>query len=421
MPASLGRLLRAEPHELPALAWAFGYFFLLLAAYYVLRPVRDALAVQAGAGQLQWLFTATFLAMLALVPAYGWLCARLPRARFLPAVYVFFISNLVCFYFVPDPEIFFVWLNVFNLFAVSVFWSLMSDLFSSEQAGRLFGVVAAGGSCGAIAGPSLTAAAATTLGTQNLLLLSAVLLAAALGAMTRLVAWGRRYPRAGEPPADEALGGSILAGARDALASPYLLGICAYLLCYTVLSTSLYFQQIDIVGNAIPDLAERTRFFATVDLVVNGIALVLQLAVTARLAQRIGAGWMLALMPLVSIVGFGALGAAPTLAVLLAVGITRRAGEFAISKPVREALYTAVPREDRYKAKGFTDTVVYRGGDALSGWLFGLLRAAGLGAGAIAWAAVPFAALWLALAFWLGGRYGEAVTAKERRASLGSR
>jgi AAA family ATP:ADP antiporter len=405
------QLLRAESHERPALAWAFAYFFLLLAAYYVLRPVRDALAVQAGAGQLQWLFTATFLAMLALVPAYGWLCARWPRSRFLPAVYAFFILNLLGFYFFPDPGVFFVWLNVFNLFAVSVFWSLMADLFSPEQATRLFGAIAAGGSCGAIAGPALTAAAAPALGTQNLLLLSALLLAAALLAMTRLIAWGRRYPREGEPPAEEPLGGSILAGARAALTSPYLLGICAYLFCYTVLSTSLYFQQIDIVGKAIPEAGERTRFFATVDFAVNSIALVLQLAFTARLAERIGAGWMLALMPLVSIVGFAALGLAPTLAVLLVVGVTRRAGEFAISKPMREALYTAVSREDRYKAKGFTDTVVYRGGDALSGWLFGLLRAAGLGAGAIAWAAVPVAAAWLAIAFWLGRSYRRKISA----------
>ena len=404
-------LLRAERHEWPALGWAFVYFFLLLAAYYVLRPVRDALAVQAGAGQLQWLFTATFVAMLALVPAYGWLCARLPRAKFLPAVYGFFVLNLLFFYFFPQPGVFFVWLNVFNLFAVSVFWSLMADLFSPEQATRLFAAIAAGGSCGAIAGPALTAAAATTLGTQNLLLLSAALLSAALLSMLQLLAWGRKHPRQGEPPADEPLGGSILAGARAALTSPYLLGICAYLFCYTVLSTSLYFQQVDIVGKAIPEVAERTRFFATVDLAVNAIALLLQLAVSARLAKRIGAGWMLALMPLVSIAGFAALGIAPTLAVLVVVGVTRRAGEFAISKPMREALYTAVSREDRYKAKGFTDTVVYRGGDALSGWIFNALRAAGLGAGAIAWAAVPVAGAWLAIAFWLGRSYRRKISA----------
>jgi AAA family ATP:ADP antiporter len=406
-PPSL-RLLRAEPHEVPALAWAFGYFFLLLAAYYVLRPVRDALAVQAGAGQLQWLFTATFLAMLALVPAYGWLCARLPRSGFLPLVYVFFILNLLVFRFYPNPSVFFVWLSVFNLFAVSVFWSLMADLFDAKQAARLFGAISAGGSCGAIAGPALTADAATTLGTSNLLLVSAVLLALALVCMMQLIAWGRKYPRRGEPPAEEPLGGSVLAGLRAALTSPFLLGICAYLFCYTVLSTALYFQQVEIVGKALPDAAERTRFFAIADLAVNSLALIVQIAFTARLHALLGTGWMLALMPLVSIVGFAALGAAPTLAVLLAVGITRRAGEFAISKPVREALYTVVPREDRYKAKGFIDTVVYRGGDAASGWLFGLLRGAGWSLSGLAYAAIPVAGAWLAVSFWLGRKQREA-------------
>jgi AAA family ATP:ADP antiporter len=396
------RLLRAERHELPALAWSFLYFFLLLAAYYVLRPVRDAFAVQLGAKAVQELFLATFLAMLALVPLYGWLCARLSRARFLPAVYGFFILNLVGFYFFPDPRVFFVWLSVFNLFAVSVFWSLMADLFDRAQATRLFGAIAAGGSCGAIAGPALTVSLAKQLGAPAMLLVSALLLALALAAMMRVIAWGRKHPRAGDPPAGEALGGSILAGARAALSSPYLLGICAWLFCYTVLSTALYFQQVEIVPKAIPDRAEQVQFFATVDLVVNSLALVIQLTLTARLVAAIGVGWMLALMPLFSLAGFAALGFAPTLAVLLVVGVTRRAGEFAISKPVREALYTVVPREDRYKAKSFIDTVVYRGGDAASGWMFTSLRGAGLGLSALAWSALPVAAAWLAVSFWLG-------------------
>jgi AAA family ATP:ADP antiporter len=395
-------LLRVERHERPALAWAFAYFFLLLAAYYVLRPVRDAMAVQAGSAALQQLFGWTLAAMLALVPLYGWLCARLPRARFLPLVYLFFVLDLIWFYFFPEPTVFFVWLSVFNLFAVSVFWSLMADLFDRAQAARLFGVIAAGGSCGALAGPGLVVALAPRLGADNMLLVSAGLLLLSLAAMQRLIAWGRRHPRQGEPAADEAIGGSILAGARAALSSPYLLAICGWLFCYTMLSTALYFQQVEIVPKAIPGRAEQLQFFATVDLAVNGIALLLQLTLTARLGAAIGVGWMLALMPLVSLAGFAALGMAPTLAVLLVVGVTRRAGEFAISKPVREALYTAVPREERYKAKSFIDTVVYRGGDAASGWLFGSLRGAGLGLSALAWSALPVAAAWLALSFWLG-------------------
>jgi len=415
MTALLCRALRAEPRELAALAWSFAYFFVLLAAYYVLRPVRDEMAVQAGAERLQWLFTATFLAMLALVPAFGWLCARLPRARLLPVVYLFFALNLVGFWAalrsgVPQKDlasVFFVWVSIFNLFVVSVFWSFMADLFDDAQAARLFAAIAAGGSCGAIAGPAATATLAPALGAANLLLVSAALLAAATGCILALGAWARRNPRRGEPRAEEPIGGSIVAGALAALSSPYLLGICAWLLCYTSLSTTLYFQQVEIVREAVPDSAERTRLFATVDLAVNSLTLIVQLVVTARLGALLGVGWMLALMPVASLAGFVWLGAVPTLAVLLAFGITRRVGEFAISKPVREALYTVVPREDRYKAKNFIDTVIYRGGDAFSGWLVGALRGAGLGVSGIAWAALPVAAGWVAVSFWLGRRQGE--------------
>jgi AAA family ATP:ADP antiporter len=219
-----------------------------------------------------------------------------------------------------------------------------------------------------------------------------------------LARWARRYPRAGEPRAEEPIGGSVLAGARAALSSPFLLGICGYLLCYTVLSTTLYFQQVEIVGAAIPDSAERTRLFATLDLAVNSLTLVMQLLVFARLGALIGVAWMLALMPLLALAGFSWLGLAPGLGALVVFGVSRRVGEFAISKPVREALYTVVPREDRYKAKGFIDTVVYRGGDASSGWLFGALQGLGLGLAAISFAVIPVALAWLALAFYLGNR-----------------
>jgi ATP:ADP antiporter, AAA family len=303
--------------------------------------------------------------------------------------------------------VFFVWLSVFNLFVVSVFWSFMADLFDEAQAARLFGVIAAGGSCGAIAGPAITALAVTEIGTPRLLLLSALLLIAAVGCIQMLLAWATQHPRKGEARAEEPLGGSILAGARAALSSPYLLGICAYLLCYTVLSTSLYFLQVEIVAQEVPGSAERTRLFATIDLVVNSLTLAVQLALTARLGAALGVGWMLALMPLASLAGFAWLGAVPTLAVLIAFGITRRVGEFAISKPVREALYTVVPREERYKAKNFIDTVIYRGGDAFSGWLVAALRSAGLAASGIAFAGVPVAVGWLAVSFWLGRKQAE--------------
>ena len=386
------RFLKVEAHELPALAWSFAYFFLLLCAYYLLRPVRDAQAVEAGPQALQRLFTVTFGVMLLLVPVFGWLCARYPRKTILPVVYGFFALNLVGFSLFVSPLVFFVWLSVFNLFAVSVFWSYMADLFSSAQAARLFGAISAGGSCGAIAGPLV----ATQLASHTaLLLLAALLLALAIVCIQRLARWSAAHPRAGEPPAEAPIGGSILAGLRAALSSPFLLAICGYLFCYTALSTALYFQQVEIVREALPDRDARTRFFASVDLTVNSLTLLVQLFAFSRLAGLLGPIGMLALMPLVSVAGFLWLGAAPTLAALVAFGVTRRVGEFSISKPAREALFTIVPREERYKAKNFIDTVVYRGGDATAGWIF---------AGPAAFLAAGLSVVWTALAVFLGSR-----------------
>jgi AAA family ATP:ADP antiporter len=418
MHAAACRVLGVRPEELSALVLAFVYFFLLLCSYYILRPVRDAFAAGVGAAALQWLFTATFVAMLALVPVFGWLCTRLPRARLLPVVYGFFALNLVAFrFYIESPghaaaAVFFVWLSIFNLFAVSVFWSFMSDLFRPEQARRLYGAIAAGGSCGAIAGPAVTALAVGPLGVPNLLLVSAVLLVLAMGCIVALARWARAHPRPEDPSPDAALGGSILAGIRSVLGSRYLLAISGYLLCYTALSTALYFEQAEIVNAAVPDREERTRLFAAVDLAVNGLALVVQTLAFARLGEKLGPSWMLALMPLVSVAGFLWLAAAPTLAVLLAFGITRRVGEFAISKPTRETLFTIVPREERYKAKNFIDTVVYRGGDALAGWLFGAVPALALVAAAVAGG-------WSALAFYLGARM-KPWTAQDARRSAPS-
>ncbi len=408
----LCRVLRAERHELPALGWAFAYFFVLLAAYYVLRPVRDEMGVQAGLRALPWLFSATFAAMLVLVPLYGWLCARLPRARLLPAVYAFFALNLVVFWALLQSgtsarvlaPAFFVWVSVFNLFVVSVFWSFMADLFDARAAARLYGAIAAGGSCGAIAGPTISALAAAPLGAANLMLVAAALLGAAIVCIAQLGRWAARHPRAGEPRAEAPLGGSVLAGARAALSSPYLLAICGYLVCYTTLSTALYFQQIAIVGAEIADAAARTRLFATLDLATNSLTLVLQLLAFARRGALLGPAWMLALLPLVSIAGFAWLAAAPGLAALAVFTVARRACNFALSRPVREALYTVVTREERYKAKAFIDTVVYRGGDAVAAWLIGALRGLGLGFAAVSLAMLPVGAAWLGLAFFLGAR-----------------
>lgn len=410
------RPIPAERYEWPALAGSFAYFFCLLAGYYILRPVRDTMAVAIGSAGLPPLFTAMFAVMLVLVPLFGWLCARLPRARLLPAVYGFFALNLAGFYAamqggVPTATlapVFFVWVSVYNLFVVSVFWSFMADLWSSAQAERLYGAIAAGGSLGAIAGPALTTLAASRLGTPNLLLVSAGFLAVAIACVVGLGRWARAHPRAadtGDVGAEQPLGGSVLAGVRAVIKSRYLLGVCAWLLCYSMLSTTLYFQQVEIVGREIPKAADRTQLFASVDLVVNTLTLLTQVLLFPRLVAALGVGWMLALMPLLSVAGFLVLGAAPMLAVLVVFGVTRRVGEFAISKPVRETLFTVVPREEKYKAKNFIDTVIYRGGDTSAGWIFGALRSLGLSISSISFAMVPVAVGWTAVSLYLGKKH----------------
>ena len=416
-----GGLIAVERHEWPALLASFAYFFFLLAGYYILRPIRDAMGVAIGTQQLPTLFTLTFVAMIALVPLFGWLTARLPRARLLPVLYGFFALNLAAFWWAMQSglpaqrigPVFFVWVSVYNLFVVSVFWSFMADLYTPAQAGRLYGAIAAGGSCGAIAGPSLTALFAERIGTPALLLVSAAFLLAALACVAALVRWSRRHPRPSEPHTERAVGGSMVAGLTGVLRSRYLMGICGYLLCYTLLSTVLYFQQVEIVGRELSGREERTRLFASIDLAVNSLTLVTQLLLFPALLRRIGTGWMLALIPLASVAGFLALGAMPVLAVLVVFGVLRRAGEFAISKPVRETLFAAVPREERYKAKNFIDTAVYRGGDTASGWLFSGMRALGMSLGAVSFAMVPVALGWTALAFWLGRRNAELRRAEE--------
>jgi ATP:ADP antiporter, AAA family len=416
--AMLARVVQAQEREIPALLWSFLYFFCLLSAYYVLRPVRDEMGIQGGVANLPWLFTATFVSMLAVVPVFGWLTARFPRRTMLPAVYLFFVANLLVFFAafqVPAltpwlARVFFVWLSVFNLFVVSVFWSFMVDLFSDEQGKRLFGFIAAGGTSGAIAGPALTTGLAQALGPVNLLLVPAALLAVAVLCIARLNAWSVQSTHAPGVPAASvgaALGGSVWAGVRDVASSPYLIGICFYLLCYTSLSTLLYLEMLRLVAAEFPAPGERTRLFAALDLAVNLLTLAVQVFLTARIFGRFGLTATLALLPAFAVAGFATLGLVPVLAVLVVFGVIRRAGEFSLSKPAREILYTVVPREQKYKAKNVIDTLVYRGGDAISSWVVTFLRSFGLGLSAMSFAAIPVAAAWLAVALWLGRRQAQ--------------
>ena len=409
-----------RPGEGKALCWSFAYFFCLLAGYYVLRPLRDEMGVAGGVRNLQWLFTATFLVMLAAVPIYGARVARLPRRRLIPVVYHFFAANLALFWLLLTFEVeklivarvFFVWISVFMLFAVSVFWSFMADLFTSEQGKRLFAFIAAGGTAGSLAGPALTIGLAELLGPANLLIVAALFLEIAVLCVWRLefAASGFESGISGKNPKQEALGGNWLAGIVLLLRSPYLAGIALWVSLLSVAATFLYFQQASIVAAASDDPAVRTRMFASVDLAVGTLTLIVQCFATGKLIARFGIGAALAFLPFVFAAGFAVLAAAPMLAVVIGFQALQRSASFAISNPAREVLFTVVEREEKYKAKNVIDVVAVRGADAVGGWLFAALHSLGMELRSISLVAIPLTAVWLVLALALG-------RAQERRAA----
>ena len=404
--ARCAAFLGAKPEELVPLAWAFAYFFCLLCGYSILRPVREEMAIEGGITNLPWMMSGTFLAMLAATPLFGWLSARVTRYRLLLTVYAFFITNLLAFYVVMDSHLyaewvargFFVWLSVFNLFVVSVFWSFMDDLFTPEQGARLFGVIAAGGSSGALIGPLLTTGLTFVFSVPVLMLASAGFLLLCMGCMSRLERWGHERSAHHQPHPGDPLRGSFLAGVRLTLASPYLLGICGYLALLTMTATFLYFEQMRLVAEYFDQPEARTRFFSGLDFATNLCTWSTQLFITNRVIGRFGLVAGLLFLPAVSLVGFLGIALWPTLAVYVAFSVLRRVGEYALSKPSREVLFTVLSREEKYKAKNFIDTAISRGGDASTAWLVTGIKALGASTTHIAWALVPLMLLWAWLA-----------------------
>jgi AAA family ATP:ADP antiporter len=422
----LGRLVDVRSGEAPALAWSWAYIFSILAAYYVLRPIRDQMGVAGGIENLPWLFTGTLVGMLALNVPFAWLVKTLPRARFVPLTYRFFAANILVFaaglYLVgPEGDVwigraFFIWLSIFNLFVVSVFWATIVDVFSTEQGKRLFGFIAAGATLGAIAGSATTATLARDGPTWALLIGAALLLEVAVFSMRGLARLSdrlRQVPAASDPAPAEAIGGSAFAGITRTFRSPYLLNIGLFLLLFSITSTFLYFEQAGIAKRSFPDRGAQTAFFASVDLLVNVLTLGAQFFLTGRIVRRIGVGPSLALLPAASILGFAALAVSPTIAAIVVFQVLRRAGNFAIARPIREVLFTVVPREDRYKAKNFIDTVVYRVGDQVGAWSFAGIASLGLGSTAVAITAVPLSVAWLLNSLWLGRHQAERQTEAE--------
>jgi AAA family ATP:ADP antiporter len=411
--AVLGKLGTIEPGEMRATLLACLYFFFLLASYFILRSVRDAVGVAAGVRNLPWLFTGTLIATLLLNPVFSRVVSTLPVRRFIPIVYrtfgVLLLGFMALLLWAPTSyngwiqPAFWIWTSVFSLFVPSVFWGFMADTFHPEQSKRLFGFISVGGTLGALAGSALTASLATVVGTPMLMLMSAILLETAVQVVRRFPPSFRSETREREA-ARRPLGGSSFAGMINVVKSPYLLGICVYMLLFTIGTTILYFQQADIVAAAYDDRESRTAFLARIDFTVQLLTVLAQLFITGRVIKWFGVGFALAILPVMSIVGFGALGMATTLGVFVAFQVLRRAGNYAFADPARQVLFTVVPPEDKYKAKNLIDTFVYRGGDQIGAWSTSGLTALGLTMSGISFIAAPLSAVWLGVALWLGRR-----------------
>jgi AAA family ATP:ADP antiporter len=388
--------LRGALREFPPLIWSFLYFFFLLTGYYVLRPVRDAMGASAdveavfptalvdwaaargwmlGELTLQLLFTGTFIAMVLLQPAYGALVSRFPRRVFLPFLYLIFIACLFGFYLLFGREVpgrgaaFFIWVAVFNLFAVSVFWSFMADIYSDLEARRLYGFIAAGGTIGGFTGPVITTALVGQVGVANLLLVSASLLAACVFCILRLGGWARlRERERGHASTDDAMGGSMLAGLRLLRDEPLLRAMAMVMFFGVGVGTLLYNEQAAIARTFFPTAEARTAYYANIDLAINFVTIVVQVLLTRPLLLRFGVGPVLLIPAAAILLGFSILAASPLPILVAVVQVVTRAGEFSLAKPARETIYTRVGREIRYKGKAVIDTAVYRFGDLFFVW-----------------------------------------------------
>jgi len=396
------------------------FFFCVLTALMVVRPAREALGMQRGIEAIRWLFIGTVVVTLLVNPVFGWLVSRYRRMAFVAATYLFFALGLVGFYgllvFAPasvgmhSGQVFYVWFSVFNLFATMLFWAVMSDRFSNEQSKRLFGAIAVGGTLGAIFGPWLASMLAKPLGTPALLLVAAGFLVLALAAawvLSRLRFGTEADPAAGSSASgrhDEAaiIGGSAWEGFGAVFRSPFLLGICAYVLILAVMSTFIYFTRLQMVAALGTNLDMRTAKFAEIDMITQIATLVLQALVTGHLMKRLGIAVTLALLPVTTLLGFVGLVVVGSLAALIAFEAAFKAVQRGVMRPARETLFTTVPRTDRYKAKAFIDTFVYRTGDVVGAQSEGLLGKLGMGLAALAAFAIPLAILWTALGWWLG-------------------
>jgi AAA family ATP:ADP antiporter len=419
------RIVDVKPDEIRALWLGFFFHFLILTGYYIMRPIRDSIAAGNRLETLPWMFTATLVAMLIANALFASIVARMPRRKFIPLAYGFFIFNLALFFILmrtcpPAQQVWigralYVWVSVFNLFNTAIFWAFMTDLFTVEQGKRLYGFIAVGGSLGGVLGPYITARYVQNVGAANLLVVAAIMFLVA-GFLVRFFPSNFTNGNKTVEKQEEPIGGSIWSGITHIGRSPYLLGLAASMLLYTTTSTWAYFQQSDLTREALKDSAARTVFLAHLDIWVNSITVVIQILLTGRLLKWFGVGFTLVAMPFVSMIGFGAMGIAPSLGLLAFFQVARRVTAYALMRPSREILFTVLRREDKYKVKGVTDTLGYRTGDQIGAWSYGGLHALGLELPSISFVAVPVVAGWCALSLWLA-RKQRAIADSQRQES----
>jgi AAA family ATP:ADP antiporter len=414
--ALLGRVAQVEPREAPAVVAAFVLFFCVLGGYFAVRPVRETVGTILGRDRVTDLYVVTWIASLIIVPLYGWLCTKFRRSAFLPWIYGFVGLSLVGVGLslatnkgnIAVGEFFYVWISVLNLFIVSVFWSFLLELFDTGQTRRLFGVIAAGGTTGALIGPLLTDLTVSHIGNSGVLYMGAGFFAVAILCQRRLLGiWAREPLAGGAPRGDERpMGGNPFAGFTLVLSSPYLLGISLFVILLASVNTFLYFEQLRLVTETFADVEERTRVFSRLDYIVQGLAVISQLFITGRVASRLGVVVLLTVIPLAMVGGFTLLAIFDTFWVLAVVFVARRAGEYAFIRPGREMLFSRVDTETKYKAKNLIDVPVYRGGDALSAQVKAGLESGGLSAAGVALLGAALAAAWAVNGWWLGRRAG---------------
>jgi len=425
MTSTLQRLANVRREEILPVTASMLFFFCVLSALMVIRPAREALGMQSGLDTVRWLFVGTAVVTLAVNPVFGHLVARYRRLSFIATTYLFFAVSLMAFWallrFAPDAagevsgRVFYVWFSVFNLFSTMLFWALMADRFSLGQSKRLFGVIAVGGTMGAVFGPWLAGTVVASIGTANLILIAVGFLVLAVVAAWWVAslqperATGAADPESEDPPpVDEhaVIGGSAWEGLRAVFRSRYLLAICGFVLVLAVMATFLYFTRLAMVAAVTDETDAQTALFANIDMWTQLATLVLQLFVAGHLMKRVGVSAALALVPVTVFLGFIGLAVVGTITALIVFEATFRAVQRAIMRPARETLFTVVPREDKYKAKAFIDTFVYRGGDVAGAWTEGLLGRLGMGLAGLAVVVVPLALVWGALGVWLGREQG---------------